>query len=211
MNDDEPHVDGAGDMLTPDIIALLADHETWAPAPDVADSIVALIRSEATTPPVAIAAARARRAATVPRWLKAVAAVVAIAVAGSVVARLAGDDTPTGVASAASDLTATDLAPGASATATFAATPAGLKIILDVDGLPGAGRDEMYEAWVSDGTIRVSAGTFHLRGGDAPIELWAGVADPRFHIITVSLEPVDGVAESSGQTVLRGEYSLPGD
>ena len=68
----------------------------------------------------------------------------------------------------------------------------------------------MYEAWISDGEIRVSAGTFHLRDGHNPIELWAGTDDPRFHIITVTLEPIDGVAESSGQVVLKGEFSLPG-
>ena len=105
----------------------------------------------------------------------------------------------------------TDLAPDATATAFFTPTPAGLKILLDADGLAGARQGEMYEAWISDGTVRVSAGTFHLRNGHNPIELWAGTDDPRFHIITVTLEPIDGVAESSGQVVLKGEFSLGGD
>jgi hypothetical protein len=29
-------------------------------------------------------------------------------------------------------------------------------------------------------------------------------------VITVTLEPIDGVADSSGQVVLKGEFSLPG-
>ena len=106
-------------------------------------------------------------------------------------------------------LAGTDLAPDATATAFFTPTPAGLKILLDADGLAGADPDDMYEAWISDGQIRVSAGTFHLRNGHNPIELWAGTDDPRFHVITVTLEPIDGVAESSGQVVLKGEFSLP--
>ena len=98
----------------------------------------------------------------------------------------------------------------ATAKAFFTPTPAGLKILLDADGLAGADPDHMYEAWISDGEIRVSAGTFHLRDGHDPIELWAGTDDPRFHLITVTIEPIDGVAESSGQVVLKGEFSMPG-
>ena len=109
-----------------------------------------------------------------------------------------------------STLAGTDLAPGAAATAFFTPTPAGLKIMLDAEGLAGAKPGEMYEAWISDGGIRVSAGTFHLRNGHNPIELWAGTDDPRFHIITVTIEPIDGVAESSGQVVLKGDFTLPG-
>jgi hypothetical protein len=66
----------------------------------------------------------------------------------------------------------------------------------------------MYEAWIGDGDIRVSAGTFHLREGDDAIELWAGTDDPRFHIISVTIEPIDGDAGSSGRVVMRGEYQL---
>ena len=77
-------------------------------------------------------------------------------------------------------LEGTDAQPGASANVVISATPAGLKILLDTEGLPGAPDGYMYEAWVGDDTIGVSAGTFHLRGGDGPIELWAGVTGPEF-------------------------------
>ena len=91
------------------------------------------------------------------------------------------------------------------------ATPAGLKILLDADGLEGAPEGFMYEAWVGDGTIGVSAGTFHLRGGSDRIELWAGVTGPEFRRLWVTLEPIDDDASPSGDTRLRGEFSLDDD
>ncbi len=66
------------------------------------------------------------------------------------------------------------------------------------------------EASISDGIIGVSAGTFHLRGSDKPIELWAGVADRSFNRMSVMLEPLDGNAEFSGDAQLVGSYELGG-
>ena len=77
--------------------------------------------------------------------------------------------------------------------------------------VPGAPEGFYYEAWVSDGAIRVSAGTFHLRQGDNEIELWAGVVDPSFDTLTVTLEPADGDTDSSGDVKLRGAYDLADD
>jgi hypothetical protein len=207
---DADHTDAAGDELSPALLALLADSATWEEPPDLGQQIVDEIRAERAAAPASIDAQRQRRSSRViPRWLAVAAGIAAIVAAGAVLARL-GDTGGDELSGVAASLTGTELAPGASATAELTNAPAGLKIVLDVEGLPGAGPNEMYEAWVTDGTIRVSAGTFHLRRGDEPIALWAGVADPRFHTITVTLEPVDGVAESSGQVVLRGEYSLGG-
>jgi hypothetical protein len=142
-------------------------------------------------------------------WLTIAAAVVGIVAGAAVVAMFSdNDDQEVAGDTIEASLTGTELAPDASASALFTATPAGLKILLDADGLPGAAPDEMYEAWIGDGQIRVSAGTFHLRDGDDAIELWAGTDDPRFHIISVTIEPIDGDAESSGRVVMRGEYQL---
>ena len=105
-------------------------------------------------------------------------------------------------------LAGTDAAPDASAQAALSATPAGLKIVFDVDGLAPAPAGHFYEAWVSDGTLRVSAGTFHLRGGDKPIELWAGVVDPGFTQLAITLESLDGNTDSSGDARLVGSYDL---
>jgi hypothetical protein len=188
--------------------AALSRADVWdEPRPGIEDDIVAAIRAE----PVPLEAARrARERRSFPRWLVAAAAVAVIAVGTVVIVRSANDGSQSASDTTETTLAGTDLAPDATATAFFTPTPAGLKILLDADGLAGAKQGEMYEAWISDGDIRVSAGTFHLRNGHNPIELWAGTDDPRFHIITVTIEPIDGIAESSGQIVLKGEFSLPG-
>jgi hypothetical protein len=177
------------------------------PRPGLEDEIVAAIRAE----PVSIATVRTtRERRRFPGWIAAAAAVAIVAVGAVLVVRAGGDDNETAGESTEASLAGTDLAPDARANAIFTPTPAGLKILLDAEGLPGAPPGEMYEAWVSDGEIRVSAGTFHLRNGHNPIELWAGTDDPRFHLLTVTIEPIDGVADSSGQVVLKGEFRLPG-
>ncbi len=196
------------DELSPAIASALSHPEVWdSPPAALEDAIVAAIAAE----PVPIESARRRTIrGSLPPWLTAAAVIAVIAVGAAVVARIAEDDTGSAASSEAT-LTGTDLAPGASAVVRFEPTPAGLKILLDADGLAGAQPDEMYEAWISDGEIRVSAGTFHLRGGDAAIELWTGTDDTRFHIMTVTAEPIDGVADSSGRVVLQGEFQLPDD
>ncbi len=83
--------------------------------------------------------------------------------------------------------------------------------MLDVDDLAPAPDGYFYEAWVSNETIRVSAGTFHLREGDKPIELWAGAVDPSFSRLAITLEPLDGNTESSGDVQLLGNYDVGND
>ena len=195
------------DELPQAIAAELARPDVWDDPPTgLEQAIVAAIASE----PVPISADRRNRR-RLPTWLSAAAAIAVIAAGAAIVASVVDDDESDEVAvdTAEASLSGTDLAPGATATASFTPTPAGLKILLDADGLPGAGPGQMYEAWIGDGTLRVSAGTFHLRDGDEPIELWAGTDDPRFTVISVTVEPIDGVAESSGEVVLRGEFALP--
>jgi Anti-sigma-K factor rskA, C-terminal len=196
------------DELSRAVEAALARAEVWdEPRPGLEDDIVAAIRAE----PVALDAARSsRQRRKFPAWLVGAAAVAVVAAAAVVVVRAGDDNEQTAGETTEASLGGTDLAPGATATALFTPTPAGLKILLDAEGLAGAPPGEMYEAWISDGEIRVSAGTFHLRDGHDPIELWAGTDDPRFHLMTVTIEPIDGVAESSGQVVLKGEFRLPG-
>jgi len=196
------------DELLRAVEVALARAEVWdEPRPGLEDDIVAAIRAE----PVALDDVRTRRERRrIPAWLITAAAVAVLAVGAVVVVRAAGDNTEVASDTTEASLAGSDLAPDATATAFFTPTPAGLKILLDADGLAGADPGHMYEAWISDGEIRVSAGTFHLRDGHNPIELWAGTDDPRFHLLTVTLEPIDGVADSSGQVVLKGEFSLPG-
>lgn len=101
-------------------------------------------------------------------------------------------------------LAGTDNAPGASAEATVAVLQSGTRIILDVSGLPPAEPGTYYEAWMRiDAETGVSAGTFHLRGGDGTIELWSGVLPSGYPLITVTLQN-EAQTESSGVVVLKG-------
>lgn len=196
------------------IAALLARADVWdEPPAGLEDDVVR-----------AIAAARAERPAmgpggaptsteaserpaegrpsAMPWWL---AAAAAVAVVVAVIAIATRGDDPGGTVVA---LAGTDAAPGASAVVELSSTPAGLKILLDADGLDGAPDGFYYEAWVTDGTTRVSAGTFHLRGGDGPIELWAGIVDPGFDRLSITLEPIDGDTDTSGDVRLTGTFRL---
>ncbi len=101
-------------------------------------------------------------------------------------------------------LAGTDLAPDASASAEISETPQGTRILLDVSGLPPAEPGTYYEAWLRTGPDEgVSAGTFHLRGGDGEIEMWAGVTVDDYPLVTVTIQP-EGLPESSGTVVLKG-------
>lgn len=101
-------------------------------------------------------------------------------------------------------LEATDIAPEAVATASISETPLGTRIILDVSDLPPAAPGTYYEAWMRvDAATGVSAGTFHLRGGDGEIELWAGVTADEYPLFTVTLQD-EAQTESSGVVVLKG-------
>lgn len=101
-------------------------------------------------------------------------------------------------------LAGTDLAPEASASAEISETPQGTRILLDVSGLPPAEPGTYYEAWLRTGPDEgVSAGTFHLRGGDGEIEMWAGVTVDDYPLVTVTIQP-EGLPESSGTVVLKG-------
>lgn len=184
---------------------LVARPDVWQDLPvGLDDAVVAAITAEvprvSDIPSVAPTATASR---WLPWWLAAAAA-VAIVVAGvAIVGR--GSDRPAGIEIT---MVGTDAAPGATASVVLSSTPAGLKILLDAEGLAGAPDGYYYEAWVSDGTTRVSAGTFHLRGGDNEIELWAGVVDPAFDRLSVTLEPIDGDTDTSGDVRLVGEYEL---
>lgn len=218
------HLDSLDDPSDDDLAALAAllhRAEPWEDPPrSLEDHVVAAIAAEASltvsadsapasspsaTAPASLDEHRARRTWTATRLLGAAAA-IAIVVAGVAIMGRGGSDG--GVTFA---LEGTDAEPEATAEVVISATPAGLKILLDADDLPGAPDGFMYEAWVGDGEIGVSAGTFHLRGGDGPIELWAGVTDPSFHRLWITLEPIDDVAASSSDARLRGEFSLPND
>lgn len=195
---------------------LLGDDDVWAePAPGGLDDLLAAIQAESgprpAPPSQAPEAGPPRDARRVPgrpsrrRWAVAVAAaaaavVVAAGVAGLVL-RAAGD----GAEGHEVALSATELAPEASGTATVTETGSGIAISLDVDGLPPAEPGTYYQGWVKGPEGVVTVGTFHMREGDEPVELWAGVDLDRYPTLTVTLQEEGAGQESSGQVVLTAE------
>lgn len=196
---DEP-IDDAARAELDDLRRLLAVDSTWDDAPpELADDIVAAIRSEAAD--VTPAPPRPRRRWARPAFAAAVAAAVAVAVVGgAVLLQNGGDDESFALA-------ATDVVPGASARATAESTGSGLAITLTVDGLPPAEPGTFYQAWMRGDAGSVPIGTFHVRDGEGPIDLWSGVDAAAYPTMTVTLQREGAGPESSGIVVLRGEIA----
>lgn len=211
MNDDRAPIEEPDADQMAALGSVLARAELWDDLPaGLEDAVVAAIMGDVATdaahaPAIALADRRPARTIGVamPWWLLASAAVAILALAFAVALRNARTDD--GV-----EATLAGAGPSAAASADvrLESTAAGLKILLTASGLDPAPDGYFYEAWVSDGQRRVSAGSFHLRWGTGTIELWAGVADPSFRLLTVTLEPIDGDTDSSGDVRLTGEYDL---
>jgi hypothetical protein len=167
----------------------LSDSALWEePPPELAIQVEDLIRNAARGP-------RHKRVAPRQSWTwVGVAAAIVAAVAAVVIttARDAGPDWDVA-------LPATDLAPNAIASVQGWNEPAGTRMILAVAGLDPAPDGFIYEFWLSDGPIHISAGTFHSPG---EIELWSGVTRADFPRLWITLEPIDEDESPSGQTVL---------
>ncbi|GJM38690.1 MAG: hypothetical protein DHS20C19_20570 [Acidimicrobiales bacterium] len=190
------------DPVDTDLAAFLAEPSMWDELDSsLEDAIVAAIAQErdlvrpAVAPVVSIDSRR--------RWaapLLAGAAVVVL-VAG-LLATFLRDDTVTPEIELA--LAATELAPSAEGLVEIDTTPLGTRLILDVSGLSPAPEGQYYEAWLRTGPdVGVSAGTFHLRGGDGRIELWAGVTIDDYPLFTITIQD-EADPTSSGQVVLKG-------
>ena len=138
--------------------------------------------------------------------LGAAAAVVVVLALGWAVLQSSDPDTGPGGGELVA-LAPTDLAPpDAAAEADISALGGGTQIILNVEGLPPAPEGFYYEAWLRKSPeVGVSAGTFHLRGGDTEIVLWSGVSTEDYPLVTVTLQEEGAGAESSGQVVLAGK------
>ncbi len=223
MNDHD-----AADPGLPDHVRRhLDDEATWTPAPTGAlDGILAGIAAESAgrvgteSTPATVSDATGRSDAEVidlaarrrRRIMPFVAGIAAGLLLFAVISNVGtlGDDDGEEIASAMGSgeivqtlaLGGTDLAPAAAATAEVWATPLGTRIVLDVSGLPPAEPGTYYEAWLRGDGGAVSAGTFHMRGGDGDIELWAGVDLDDFPAFGITIQEI-GQNEPSGVAVLR--------
>ncbi len=199
-NDDRAKYLATGKGEIPDsgrldmIRGLLSDPGVWTEPPSgVVDGIGAITVHESDLQP-----SRSRRL-RVP--LVVAAAAVSIAILGI----LGVFDRPVVEPSAVANLTGTELMPSASGTATVRDTSSGWAIRLELEGLPGAPAGSFYQGWAwSQEGEGVSIGTFHLRGGDYPVTLWAGVELSEYPWIWVTLQEEGAGPEASGLVLLRG-------
>jgi len=198
--------------LSETVLARLSSSATWEPAPQTGlDAVLEQIRGEATpadrddTAASIIDLDERRSSRTVPFIAGIAAGLLATLIVGLAVLGIGRADTQEAAAEPAIciELEATELAPAATATAGLDDRAAGTRIVLDVNGLPPAEAGTYYEAWISDADQLISAGTFHLRGGDDAIVLWAGVEPAGFERFAITIQDI-GQAESSGRVVLVG-------
>ena len=213
---------------SPDSIeAMLSDAALWdEPSADLEDQIVAAIAAEredapdqptmglpmlpvVAAPTAHVSDLTARRRVRRPA-LTGFASGVAAALALFAVLSVGGfpgfgsDSGDVNIDSIEVTLAATDLAP-ATATADAVVTEGelGTRLVVDFEDLPPAEDGTYYEAWLRQSPeIGVSAGTFHLRGGDGAIELWSAVSPGDYPMLTVTVQQEGDGAESSGQVVL---------
>ncbi|HSO49087.1 MAG TPA: anti-sigma factor [Acidimicrobiia bacterium] len=180
------------------IRGVLAGEATWVePPPAVVDALLAAVAHEAPgSADGAVGAAPAR-------WPLVVAAVGTVAAAVALVlSTISVIDAQQETVVA---MEGTELEVGAWGQAAVRPTESGWWILLDLKGLPPAPEGSFYEGWVwSDDGDGVSIGTFHLRGGDAPVVLWSGVEMADYPSIWVTLEHEDEGAEASDLVIMTG-------
>jgi hypothetical protein len=184
---------------------VLADEAVWVePDPGLEDRVVAAIAAEqgALSPEPSQRHLEARRRRT--RLIVVAAAAAAIlVVAGIAVSRATGSSSPQRFAAS---LTATDLAPGASGTATLTRTDAGWRMVLHTTGLPRLDNGRYYQAWLKNAAgILVPTGTFNQ---GPTVALWAGVSPAEFSTVTVTEQLANGNPASSGMRVLVGQVKV---
>ena len=166
---------------------VLGDPTIWEePSPELEDQVIALIGGSQTT--------RGARPGWVERSMRLLAAAAAVVVAVGLYAVLRGPSPDWEVT-----MPATELAPQATSTVLGWNTDSGTRMLLKVEGLDRAPAGYVYEFWLSEGPLHISAGTFT---GNGEIELWSGVTRAEFPRLWVTLEPLDEDESPSGETVL---------
>ncbi|MEO3809552.1 anti-sigma factor [Sphaerisporangium sp. B11E5] len=173
----------------------LASDAMWAPPPDDLRRRVLDATLHAPGPPPAPPGTRRRRAVVTTL----AAATLAMAAGYGLGLLSARDTVPGGTKTVA--LAGTDLAPRVSGQVLVRETPSGVEIILEVAGLPPAGRGRYYQGWVKGTAGTVTIGTFHLRDSREPVVLWAGVDVQGYPLMTITLQQEGKGPASSGKVV----------
>lgn len=135
----------------------------------------------------------------------AAATLLMVGVVAAVVAR--NDAPPVELANAA--MTDTDLpVPTAeTAQARVVCDDETCSVEVDLTGLPDAGDNADLELWVINSDVSDMHTLGFITGETGSFELPAGVTADDFPIVDISIEPRDGVAAHSGQSVLRGVFN----
>ena len=168
----------------------LMDPVIWEePSADLEDQVVALISGQRVDRQVG--------PGWFERWSRPLAAAAAVVIAVGLYVALRTPPADWEVA-----MPGTDLAPGATSTVSGWNTDAGTRMVLAIEGLDPAPSGSVYEFWLSEGPLHISAGTFTA---DGEIELWSGVSRADFPRLWVTLEPLDEDESPSGHTVLDTE------
>lgn len=168
----------------------LMDPAIWEePPPELQDQVIALIAGNQNRAPTGVG--------RLERWVRPLVAAAVVVVAVGLYGVLRNPSPDWEVA-----MPGTVLAPLATSTVAGWNTDAGTRMILAVEGLDPAPDGFVYEFWLSDGPLHISAGTF---SADGEIELWSGVTRAEFPRLWVTLEPLDDDESPSGQTVLDTE------
>ncbi|MGD9751339.1 MAG: anti-sigma factor [Acidimicrobiia bacterium] len=193
------------------IAALLADAGSWEEPPaDLEELVVDLVAGAAATarpaaarPGAGVPADDADGAAVIAiatarrrQWRTSLLAAAAAAVVAVIVTTALDRDPAAPPISI--EVALPDDRPGS---VTVADTQSGLRIELHAPDLERLEEGRFYQAWLRsvDGERLVAIGTFHT-GED--VILWAGVRVEDFPTLTVTIEPDDGDAASSGNRVL---------
>jgi hypothetical protein len=193
----------ASDPVDQALARLLADPAAWVDAPSSLESNVAhaiRMRADASAH---VRRRRPRRRATRTLTAAVAAAILAVGVAAALTAYR-----DTARTDFAAQLTGTDLAPSARASAAITKRRGGFTVMLDAHGLSPLPPGEFYQAWLENpvGTL-VPIGTFS--SSDRRITLWSGVSPKDFRTMTVTIEQSDGNQSSSDRRVLTGAVHAP--
>jgi len=165
---------------------VLADPRLWEePSDDLGPQIATLVASRAQ--PV-----WDRRTV---RWVKPVVAIAAVVLSAVGIVSLLRDPSPDWTAA----IGGTPLAASASGTVDGWNEDGGTRMLIRISGLEPAPEGFVYEFWLSEGPLHISAGTFRSAEN---VELWAGVRRSDFPRLWVTLEPIDEDESPSDATVL---------
>ncbi len=187
----------------PAVTGVLPPEVTGSAGAGPGPSPVPVITAGGGAPVVSLDAARRKRrpGGWLLGGLATAAAVAVIAIGALAVVNRDGAIAGTEVALAGSELM-----PDASAVAHVEPRDDGVRIVLEVTGLPPAPPGSFYAAWVvkEEPRTRIPIGTFHLRGGGADqIELWSGVSTDDYPIVSVTRQSEADPA-GPGEPMLRG-------